>query len=116
MVCTNVYAADTDAEARRLFSSLEQAFVNLRTGRPGKLPPPLEAAQQAELTATYGEALSQLFRYAIVGGPDTVARGIADFVALTQVDELMVTAMIFDHARRLRSFEIVAQTAAGTAS
>jgi luciferase family oxidoreductase group 1 len=107
MACINVYAADTDAEARRLFTSLEQAFIALRTGRPVPLPPPLDDAERAEFPPAANEALAQLFRYAVVGGPETVRRGVGEFVRATAVDELMTTAMIFDHAARLRSFEIL---------
>jgi luciferase family oxidoreductase group 1 len=114
MACINVYAADTDADARRLFTSLEQAFLALRTGRPGQLPPPLDAAERAAFEPAANAALAQLFRYAVVGGPATVQRGIADFVGSTGVDELMVTAMIFDQAARLRSFEILAEIHEGT--
>ncbi|HEX2735330.1 MAG TPA: LLM class flavin-dependent oxidoreductase [Polyangiaceae bacterium] len=108
MACINVYAAETDAEARRLFTSLEQAFVALRTGRPGQLPPPLESAQRSQFAPGVNDALQQLFRYAVVGNPQTVRQGVADFVSATRVDEVMTTAMIFDHAARLRSFEILA--------
>ena len=108
MACTNVYAAETDADAARLFTSLEQAFLALRTGRPGPLPPPLEPAARERLMAGAKEAIGELFRYAIVGSPETVRRGVEAFVAETGVDELMTTAMIFDHTARLRSFEIVA--------
>jgi luciferase family oxidoreductase group 1 len=108
MACINVYAADTDAEARRLFTSLEQAFIALRTGRPVPLPPPLDAAERAAFEPAANDALAQLFRYAVVGGPATVRQGVADFVRATGVDELMTTAMIFEHSARLRSFEILA--------
>ncbi len=108
MACINVYAADTDAEAKRLFTSLEQAFLALRSGRPTQLPPPLDAAARAAFDPAANAQLAQLFRYAVVGGPATVRQGVTDFVRDTGVDELMVTAMIFDHAARLRSFEIVA--------
>ncbi len=109
MACINVYAADTDAEARRLFTSLEQAFIALRSGRPVPLPPPLDAEERAAFPDVANEALAQLFRYAVVGGPDTVRQGITEFVRATNVDELMTTAMIFDQGARLRSFEIVAE-------
>jgi luciferase family oxidoreductase group 1 len=109
MACINVYAADTDAEARRLLTSLEQAFVALRTGRPTELPPPLDEAARSAFDPALNDMLAQLLRYAVVGGPDTVRRGIADFVQATRVDELMTTAMIFDHAARLRSFELLAR-------
>jgi luciferase family oxidoreductase group 1 len=108
MACINVYAADTDVEAVRLFTSLEQAFIALRTGRPIPLPPPLDAAERATFPEVANAALRQLFRYAVVGGPETVRRGVAEFVSATRVDELMTTAMIYDQAARLRSFEILA--------
>lgn len=108
MACTNVYAADTQAEAERAFTSLEQAFLGIRTGRPAPLPPPLDPAERERVMAGAKDALGELFRYAIVGSPETVRRGIENFVAETGIDELMITAMIFDHTTRLRSFEIVA--------
>jgi luciferase family oxidoreductase group 1 len=113
MACINVYAADTDAEARRLLTSLEQAFLLLRAGRPGELPPPLDAEERAHFVPAANEMLASLLRYAVVGGPETVRRGVTEFVRATDVDELMTTAMIFDHAARLRSFEILAQVWAG---
>jgi luciferase family oxidoreductase group 1 len=113
MACINVYAADTDTEARRLFTSLEQAFIALRSGRPGQLPPPLDAAARAAFDPVANEALQQLFRYAVVGGPATVRAGITDFIRATGVDELMTTAMIFEHTARLRSFEILAGVRTG---
>jgi luciferase family oxidoreductase group 1 len=108
MACINVYAAADDAEARRLFTSLEQAFLALRTGRPGTLPPPLAASERAAFSPEANLTLERLFRYAVVGGKETVRRGITDFVRTTGVDELMTTAMIFDPTARLRSFEITA--------
>jgi luciferase family oxidoreductase group 1 len=108
MACTFVVAADTDAEARLLFTSVEQAFIALRTGRPGQLPPPLDAATRAAFDPTVDEALAAIFRYAVVGGPAAVSSGLREFVSLTGVDEVMTTAMIFDPAARLRSCEIVA--------
>jgi alkanesulfonate monooxygenase SsuD/methylene tetrahydromethanopterin reductase-like flavin-dependent oxidoreductase (luciferase family) len=109
MACINVYAADTDSAARRLFTSLEQAFLTLRVGRPTQLPPPLEAAERAAFEPAANQALQQLFRYALVGGPATVRQGVADFLQQTGVDELMATAMIFDRDAQLRSFEILAE-------
>jgi luciferase family oxidoreductase group 1 len=114
MACINVYAADTDAEARRLFTSLEQAFIALRSGRPVPLPPPLGDEERAEFPDTVNQALEQLFRYAVVGGPETVKRGVTNFASATGIDELMTTAMIYDHAARLRSFEILASVRNGT--
>jgi luciferase family oxidoreductase group 1 len=103
LVCTNVYAADTDREARRLFTSLEQAFAALRGGKPVPLPPPLDHAP------TDVASLPDIFRHAIVGGPETLRDGLRSFLDYTGADELMATAMIYDHAARLRSFEILAE-------
>ncbi len=108
MLGLNVFAADTDAEARHLFSSLQQAFVNLRTGRPGKLPPPVEG-YEAGLEPMAKAMLDQALSCAIVGSPATVRSGLDAFIRRTGADELMVTAQIFDHKARLRSFEILAE-------
>lgn len=108
MLGLNVVAAPTDEEARFLFSSLQQAFVNLRSGRPGKLPRPVENyAEQlgAQERAMLGHALS----CAIVGSPETVRLGLDAFIRRTGADELMVTAQVFDHAARVRSFGILAE-------
>jgi luciferase family oxidoreductase group 1 len=113
MLGVNIFAAATDAEARRLFSSLQQAFLNLRRGRPGKLPPPvddLEAGLDRFGRAVLGDALS----CSIVGGPETVRDGLRAFVASTGADELVVTAQIFDHEDRRRSFTILAEQAAAS--
>jgi luciferase family oxidoreductase group 1 len=104
----SVIAAETDEEARYLFTSLQQAFVNLRSGRPGKLPPPQEGyAEHLEPAAR--AMLAQTLSCAVVGSPETVRKGISDFVARTGADELIVTAQIFDHAARRRSFELLAE-------
>jgi luciferase family oxidoreductase group 1 len=108
MLGVNVFAADTDAEARRLFTSLQQAFLNLRTGRPGKLPPPVDETDARLADPRARAMLANALACSVVGGPDTVRRGLAEFVARTGPDELMVTAQIFDHAARRRSFEILA--------
>ena len=104
----NVVAADTDAEARRLFTSLQQAFVALRTGHPGPLPPPVEE-MESRLDEPGRAMLNHALSQAIVGSPATVRDKLADFVRRTGADELMVTANIFDHAKRKRSFEIIAE-------
>jgi luciferase family oxidoreductase group 1 len=108
MLGLNVFAADTDREARILFSSLQQAFIALRTGTPGKLRPPIEDFDQQMDPGAAG-MLAQSFSTAVVGSRDTVRQGLADFIARTGADELMVTASIFDHAARVRSFEITAE-------
>ncbi len=107
MAAIQVYAADSDAEAAHLFTSLQQSFVALRRGQPTQLPPPV--ASMEGRWAPFEEAgVGAAFREAVVGSPATVKRGIATFLQRTGVDELMVTGAIYDHAARLRSFEIVA--------
>jgi luciferase family oxidoreductase group 1 len=105
MLGVNVIAAETDAEARRLLTSLQQAFVQLRRGRPGPLPPPIEGFEQ-ELTPEEKFMLDSALSCSFVGSPETVRKGMEDFIARTGADELMVTAQVYDHAARLRSFEI----------
>jgi luciferase family oxidoreductase group 1 len=107
MLGLNVFAAPSDAEARLLFTSLQQAFVNLRTGRPGRLPPPVDGYER-DLDPMAKTMLGQALSCAVVGAPETVRQGIAAFVQRTGADDLMVTAQIFDHAARVRSFEILA--------
>ncbi len=108
MLALNVFAADTTREAERMFSSLQQAFVNLRTGQPGKLPAPVDDFGKG-LDDRILFTLDQALACTVVGTPETVKSGIAAFAARTGADELMLTGQIFDHAARLRSFEIAAQ-------
>jgi luciferase family oxidoreductase group 1 len=107
MLGVNVFAADSDREARFLFSSLQQAFINLRLGRPGRLPPPV-ADFGTRLGPMERSILDQALVRSVVGSPETVREGLESFVSETGADELMVTSQIFDHAARLRSFEILA--------
>ncbi|MEO8334603.1 MAG: LLM class flavin-dependent oxidoreductase [bacterium] len=108
MAGVGVVAADTDAEARRLFTSLLQQFVALQRGRPLLLQPPVD--DMSELWTPQEQfSVEYTLRLAIVGGPDTVKSGLERLIAQTQVDELIVTANIHDHAARLRSYEILAQ-------
>jgi len=109
MACLNVFAAETDAEARRLFTSLQQAFVNLRRGRPGQFPPPAETLEGVASDLELAGA-SHALRYSVVGSPETVRGGLDAFLALTDADELMLTSQIHDQAARLRSFEIIARS------
>ncbi|MDB4882745.1 MAG: luciferase-like [Gemmatimonadetes bacterium] len=111
MLGVNVFAAESDPEARRLFTSLQQAFVNLRTGRPGPLPPPDDAYEQ-ELSPMARAALEEMLSCTVIGSPETVREGLRAFVASTGADELMVASQIFDHAARLRSYEITAEARA----
>ncbi len=108
MLGINIFAAKTAEEAQLLFSSLQQAFINLRTGHPGKLPPPLEGYEE-RLPPTARRMLGHSLACSIVGSPDTVRRGLEELIAQHGPDELIVTAQIFDHAARLRSFEITAE-------
>ena len=108
MAAIQVIAADTDAEAVRLFTSLQQHFVTLRRGTPGQLPPPVDSMEKL-WTPFERAGVEHAFREAVIGSPATVRTGLEAFLARTQLDELMVTAAIFDHAARLRSFELVAQ-------
>jgi luciferase family oxidoreductase group 1 len=108
MLGVNVFAAPTDAEARLLFTSLQQAFVNLRTGRAGKLPAPVEGFAD-RLDPRAQAMLDNALACSIVGGPETVRQGLRDFAERTGADELMVTAQIHDPAARLRSFGILAE-------
>ena len=108
MAAINVFAADTDEEGRRLSTSMQQSFARLSTGKPGKLPPPVDDIQAVLTPQQIAGAKSRLI-YSAVGGPETVRKQIADFIALTQVNELMITGMMFDNAARIRSLEIVAE-------
>ncbi len=105
MVGVNVFAADSDAEARLLFTSLQQAFVNLRRGRPGPLLPPVEGFDE-RLSPMDRAGIEQMLSCSVVGSGEAVQRGLAEFAAQTGVDELMLTSQIFDHAARLRSYEL----------
>jgi luciferase family oxidoreductase group 1 len=105
----NVVAAETDEEARFLSSSIIQAFLALRAGRPGPLPPPVEDIErQVAPHAAPGGPLTE----AIAGSRETVESRLRDFVSRTGADEIMVTSSLFDHSARLRSFEITAEAAA----
>ncbi|WP_454830442.1 LLM class flavin-dependent oxidoreductase [Pseudoxanthomonas wuyuanensis] len=108
MLALNVVAAETDAEARRLFTTQQQAFVNLRRGKPGLVPPPVEDIEsfwEPHEKAGVERALA----CSVVGSAATVDAGIRAFVERHRPDELLLTANIFDHQKRLRSFELAAE-------
>ncbi|HEY8571078.1 LLM class flavin-dependent oxidoreductase [Phenylobacterium sp.] len=111
MLGLNVVAAETDAEAKRLFTSIQQAFLNLRTGRPGPLPPPVDDIEARFAAAGMTPGMQGALATAVVGGPETVRQGLAAFVEKHAPDEVIVTAQIYDHAARLRSFDILARAA-----
>jgi luciferase family oxidoreductase group 1 len=108
MLAVNVIAAETDEEARRLFTSHQQAFVNLRRGTPGPLPPPNERAIE-QLNPHERWELDQTLSVASVGSVATLQKSIEEFIGRTHADELIVVAQIFDHEARLRSYELTAQ-------
>jgi luciferase family oxidoreductase group 1 len=106
MVGVNAIAADTDSEAAFLATSLEQAVVRLRTGRPGRLPPP---SAEVRWDPYERAILDNVLACAAIGSPATVAQWLTDFAKETGADELIITSQIYDHRARLRSYEIVAQ-------
>ncbi|ODT56600.1 MAG: alkane 1-monooxygenase [Methylobacterium sp. SCN 67-24] len=112
MLGVNVVAAETDEEAKLLFTSVQQAFVNLRSGRPGRLPAPVEGYDR-DLDPIARQMLSQTISCAIVGSRETVRRGLEAFIARTGADELMVTSQVFDHEARKRSYQILAEAFQG---
>jgi hypothetical protein len=112
MLGFNVFAADTDAEAQLRATSMQQAFVNLRTGRPSRLQPPVPGYLE-QLGPQERAMLDSVLSCTAIGAPDTVKAKMAAFIAETGADELMITSQIFEHRHRLRSYEITAQVHAG---
>ncbi len=108
MLAFNVFAAANDAEGRYLRTSMQQAFINLRTGRPGLLPRPVEDISAIADPAALAMA-DQALSCSAAGSPETVRRELGAFVARHAPDELILTGQIHDHAARLRSFEIAAE-------
>jgi luciferase family oxidoreductase group 1 len=110
MLGLNVFAADSEEEAHLLATSLQQGIVSIRTGRPTPVQPPrpgyLETLGPAEHAM-----VNSVLRHTAVGNPDQVFAQIEAFIAQTGADELMITSQIYDHSKRLRSFEIVAELA-----
>ena len=104
----NVVAAETDEEARFLATSGRQSFANLRRGMPSRLPPPNRAFEK-EVVPFGAVALEEVHSIAMVGSASTVLEGCRRFIALTAPDELMVVSHIFDHAARVRSYELTAE-------
>ena len=112
MLGFNVFAADTDEEAQHRATSMQQAFVNLRSGRPSALPPP-RAGYLEGLGPPERALIDSVLACSAVGAPDAVRKSLRAFIERTGADELMITSQIFDHAARLRSFEITAEVALG---
>ncbi len=107
MLGFNVFAADTEEEAQFLATSMQQAFVSLRSGHPKRLPPP-EDGYMNRIGPPERALLDQVLSCAAIGSRDTVKRKLKAFIEQTGADELMITSQIFDHSARLRSYEITA--------
>ena len=108
IVGASVFAAENETEAQRLFTSAQLQFLSLVRGRPGKLPPPVDDID-GRVTPAERAAIGERTRYAAVGSPETVRRRFKEMLELTKADEIILTAQIYDHAARLRSFEIAAE-------
>ncbi len=108
MVAASVFAADTDAEARRLFTSLQQQFLNMVRGRPGQLPPPVDSMDGRWNDAERAH-VERMTRVSAVGSVAKVRERLARIQKETAADELILTAHVYDHAARLRSFELAAE-------
>jgi luciferase family oxidoreductase group 1 len=113
MAGVNVFAAETDDEARRLFTSAQQSFANVLRGRAGPTQPPVDDIDE-HLSPMEKAAASQRLTYSIVGSPQTVRDGVERLSETTGVDELMVVSNIYDHDARVRSYEILADAVAAT--
>ncbi len=103
----NIFAADTDDEAEYLASSMMQSFVALRTGNPGKLPPPVEGYRES-LPPQAQSMMAQIMQGSAVGAPDAIKQGVDKFLERTQADELIICGSIFDQAAREKSYSIAA--------
>jgi luciferase family oxidoreductase group 1 len=112
MVGVNAIATDTDEKARHLFTSLQQAFLNLVRGHPRPLQPPVES-MEGRWTPAERAHVERMTRVSVVGSPETVRQGLEAIAEATGADELMIAAHIFDHQVRLRSFEIVSEVRQG---
>ena len=106
LIGVNVIAADTDEEARRVFTSLQQAFLNLIRGMPRELPPPVDSIKWS---LPEQSEVGRKLHYSIAGSPETVRRYIERLITQTNADELILTANIYDHPARLRSFQLAAE-------
>ncbi|WP_341678068.1 LLM class flavin-dependent oxidoreductase [Niveibacterium sp. SC-1] len=115
MVAANLVAADSDEEARRLFTSIQLQFLRLRRGTPGQLPPPVDD-MSAHWNETEEAMVRRTLRCSAVGGPETVRTQLAALIAETGADELILTSHLFDHAARLRSYAIGAEARAQMAN
>jgi luciferase family oxidoreductase group 1 len=108
MLGANVLAADSDAQARRHFTSQQQSFINLRRGKPTQVPPPID-----DIETYWSPAEKAMVEHSLavsfIGSVDTIESGLTTFIESLQPDELIITAHIYDQAARLRSIELIAQ-------
>jgi luciferase family oxidoreductase group 1 len=109
MAGINVIAAETDAQAKRLFTSAQMRFTDMVRGRRGKLQAPIDDIDAYWTPEEKVQACGML-QYSFVGAPETVRRGLEGFIATSGVDELMVASAVYDHAARVRSYELLAGT------
>jgi luciferase family oxidoreductase group 1 len=107
MLAINIVAAETDAEAWRLATTQFQSFLRLIRGTPGQMLPPVDSMDEL-WTAQEKALVDARLGGSIIGSAATVKEGLTKMLSETAADELMINAMIFDHAARLRSYEIVA--------
>ena len=107
MIGINVVAAETDAQARRLFTTIQQAFINIIRDTRGLCPRPIDDIE-SHWSPEEKAAVTNMLRYSIVGSPATVREGVDRLVESIGPDELMISSHIFDHSARMRSFEILA--------
>jgi luciferase family oxidoreductase group 1 len=114
MVGVNVVAAGTDDEARYLFTTIQQSFTNLVRGAGGKLQAPIDNIHDYWTPAEKQHA-SHMLKYSIVGSAETARKGLKELINLTKADELMIVTSIYDHVARIRSYQIVAESAIGAA-
>jgi luciferase family oxidoreductase group 1 len=106
MVGANAVVAETDDEARHLFTSAQQSFTNIFRGRRGQLPPPVDDIEEY-WTPFEKERASAMLARSFVGSPETVHASLEAFVAETAADEIIVASAIHDHVKRLRSYELL---------
>jgi luciferase family oxidoreductase group 1 len=109
MAGINVIAADTDGEARRLFTTVQQSFTNLVRGRGGQMQPPIDDIETYWMPAEKFHAMRML-KYSTAGAPTTVRDSLQNFVSLTKADELMIVSSVYDPGARARSYELIAET------
>lgn len=115
MACVNVVAADTDAEAARLATSLQQLFLGIITNKRRLLQPPVDNMEDI-WTAPEAQAAAQMLEYSFFGSAVTLRERVEAFIRRTGINEIMATSHIYDHGARLRSYELFAEVVGGISS